>query len=273
MKLAVAVLSSILFVCSVTTANPVNPSATKNTGASTSTFIPSENGIGLGALDPLPDNVKHLLDKYVEIQYARNQQKKIYWPLKSRHDSQYDVVMGVEKDLKILKYLSQDGDSPKYGEIQKTKLDHEKQQSKLDKILKSFDECQSKIGLIVEKKSETDKQIVRLILGTPLDLALFNYQALLIRGTPSVKDYIEKQSLKYKNLDGKSGGHKTSKSGRQSIENLVVDENAKIWNHRTKNHQMKNRMKNPNINSIRRVLSVCEELPPADSIVILFNLQ
>ncbi|KAK5667731.1 hypothetical protein QVD99_005839 [Batrachochytrium dendrobatidis] len=57
MKLAVAVLSSILLVCSVTTASPVNPSAAKNTGASTSTFIPSENGIGLGALDdPIPDS-------------------------------------------------------------------------------------------------------------------------------------------------------------------------------------------------------------------------
>ncbi|KAL5040496.1 hypothetical protein RTP6_007495 [Batrachochytrium dendrobatidis] len=172
------------------------------------------DGIGLGALDPLPDNVKHLLDKYVELQYARNQQEKIYWPLKSRHDSQYDVVLGVEKDLKILKYLSQDGDSPKYGDIEKTKLDLERQDFKFAKLVKSFDECQSKIGRIVEKKSETDERIVRLVLGTPLDLALFNYQALLIRGMPSVNDYIEKQSLKYKNLDGKSGGRrKHRKSG------------------------------------------------------------
>ncbi|KAJ8326149.1 hypothetical protein QVD99_001359 [Batrachochytrium dendrobatidis] len=77
MKLAVAVLSSILFVCSVTTANPVNPSATTDAEASTSTFIPSTKGIGLGALDDaLPDNVKHLLDKYAEIENDRNQQKK-----------------------------------------------------------------------------------------------------------------------------------------------------------------------------------------------------
>ncbi|KAK5670566.1 hypothetical protein QVD99_002351 [Batrachochytrium dendrobatidis] len=202
MKLAVAVLSSILFVCSATTASPVNPSAAKNTGASTSTFIPSENGIGLGALDdPIPGNVKYLLDKYVEIQDGRNQQSKIYWPLKSRHDDQCDVVMGYEKDFEILKFEAQKGNgNPKHGEFQKAKLDYEYQLSKLDKIRKSFDECQFKIGRIVEKKSETDQQIVSLILGTPLDLISVKYQALLIRGTHSVKDYLEQQSSKYESL-------------------------------------------------------------------------
>ncbi|KAK5665565.1 hypothetical protein QVD99_007911 [Batrachochytrium dendrobatidis] len=41
MKLAVTVLSSILLACSVTTANPVNPSATTSTDASTSTTQPT----------------------------------------------------------------------------------------------------------------------------------------------------------------------------------------------------------------------------------------
>ncbi|KAK5668158.1 hypothetical protein QVD99_005197 [Batrachochytrium dendrobatidis] len=87
MKLAVAVLSSILLACSVTTANPVNPSATTDV-ASTSTSFLASNGIGLDGLDPLPGNVKELLEKYAEIDYDRNQQRKIYWPLKSRYDSQ-----------------------------------------------------------------------------------------------------------------------------------------------------------------------------------------
>ncbi|KAK6096857.1 hypothetical protein MT418_002513 [Batrachochytrium dendrobatidis] len=199
MKLAVAVLSSILLVCSATTANPVNPSATTDAEASTSTVIPSENGIGLGALDdPLPGNVKHLLDKYAEIEDGRNQQRKIYWPLKSRYDSQYDVLMGVKKDLKVLEYLSQDDDSLKYYiEIRKTKLDHEKQLSKLDKIRKSFDECQFKIGLLVEK---------------------IIYKSSLIKETPSVKDYIEQQSLKYESIDQKSGGRRKRKDLESSDE-------------------------------------------------------
>ncbi|EGF76150.1 hypothetical protein BATDEDRAFT_28776 [Batrachochytrium dendrobatidis JAM81] len=41
MKLAVTVLASILFACSVTTAKPVNPSATTSAEASTSTVTPS----------------------------------------------------------------------------------------------------------------------------------------------------------------------------------------------------------------------------------------
>ena len=114
MKFSIAVLSSILAVCSVTVSNPVDPSESTDDEDGISTFIPSAttstedntftgiptvfkgveynfwidanpDGIGLGALDdPIPGNVKHLLDKYAEIQDGRNQQSKIYWPLKSR---------------------------------------------------------------------------------------------------------------------------------------------------------------------------------------------
>ncbi|EGF78782.1 hypothetical protein BATDEDRAFT_90522 [Batrachochytrium dendrobatidis JAM81] len=245
MKFSIAVLSSILAVCSVTVSNPVDPSESTDDEDGISTFIPSAttstedntftgiptvfkgveynfwidanpDGIGLGALDdPLSGNVKHLLDKYAEIQDGRNQQSKIYWPLKSRYDSQYDVVLGFKKDLKVLEYLSQDDDSLKYYiEIRKTKLDHEKQLSKLDKIRKSFDECQFKIGLLWE----TDKKIVRLIFGTPLDVVTVIYKSSLIKETPSVNDYIEKQSLKYESIDQKSGGRRKRKDLESSDE-------------------------------------------------------
>ncbi|OAJ45478.1 hypothetical protein BDEG_28686 [Batrachochytrium dendrobatidis JEL423] len=106
--------------------------------------------------------------------------------------------MGVKKDLKVLEYLSQDDDSLKYYiEIRKTKLDHEKQLSKLDKIRKSFDECQFKIGLLVEK---------------------IIYKSSLIKETPSVNDYIEKQSLKYESIDQKSGGRRKRKDLESSDE-------------------------------------------------------
>ncbi|KAK6091073.1 hypothetical protein MT418_008366 [Batrachochytrium dendrobatidis] len=208
MKLAVAVLSSILLACSVTTANPVDPSESTDDEDGISTFIPSAttdteyslwivpnpDGIGLGALDdPLPDNFKNLLDKYAEIQDARNQQSKIYWPLESRYDSQYDVLMGYEKDLEILKYQSQKGNgNPKYGDIEKTKLDLEDQRSKLVKLRKSFDECQSEIGRLAEKSGKSMNGLER----------------------PFVKNYIEQQSSKYESLDQKSGDRrKHRKSG------------------------------------------------------------
>ncbi|OAJ43817.1 hypothetical protein BDEG_27134 [Batrachochytrium dendrobatidis JEL423] len=187
MKFSIAVLSSILAVCSVTVSNPVDPSESTDDEDGISTFIPSAttstedntftgiptvfkgveynfwidanpDGIGLGALDdPLSGNVKHLLDKYAEIQDCRNQQSKIYWPLKSRYDSQYDVW-------------------------------------------------------------ETDKKIVRLIFGTPLDVVTVIYKSSLIKETPSVNDYIEKQSLKYESIDQKSGGRRKRKDLESSDE-------------------------------------------------------
>ncbi|EGF78060.1 hypothetical protein BATDEDRAFT_91176 [Batrachochytrium dendrobatidis JAM81] len=219
MKLAVAVLSSILLVCSVTTANPVNPSATTDTGASTSTFIPSTKGIGLGALDDaLPDNVKHLLDKYAEIENDRNQQKKKYWLLKYRYEGQHDVVVGCKKYLKTLGYKSQNNDDPKHGEFQKAKLDYEYQLSKLDELLKSLDECESEFGRLAEKKWEIDKQIVGLVFGTPLDFESVLHQASLIKKTPSVKKYLKLKSFKYKIFGKKSGGRRKHKDLESSDE-------------------------------------------------------
>ncbi|EGF82284.1 hypothetical protein BATDEDRAFT_22617 [Batrachochytrium dendrobatidis JAM81] len=131
----------------------------------------------------------------------------------------------MKKDLKVLEYLSQDDDSLKYYiEIRKTKLDHEKQLSKLDKIRKSFYECQSEIGRIVEKKSETDKKIVRLIFGTPLDVVIVIYKSSLIKETPSVKDYLEQQSSKYESLDRKSGARRKRKDLESSDEESSEEE-------------------------------------------------
>ncbi|KAK5670549.1 hypothetical protein QVD99_003228 [Batrachochytrium dendrobatidis] len=174
MKLAVAVLSSILLACSVTTASPVKPS--------------------IGGLDPLPRNVKYLLEKYAEIQDDRNQQRKMHQLLKSRYDSQREVIMIYEKKLETLKKKPQrKGGDPEHDEkIQKAKLDLEAQYSKFVKLRKEFDECESKLGDLVEKEWETDQQIVSLVFGTPLNVATVAHQASLIKETPSAKNYLEK---------------------------------------------------------------------------------
>ncbi|KAK6096286.1 hypothetical protein MT418_004135 [Batrachochytrium dendrobatidis] len=214
MKLAVAVLSSILLACSVTTASPVNPSAAKNTGASTSADTSSTNGIGIDNLSPIPDEIKYLLKKHILIQDARNQQEKMYGPLKSRYDSRYQVLMGVKKDLENLKSEAQKGNgNPKYGKTEKTKPDLEAQDSKFGKLRKSLDDCQSEITRLVEKEWENDKRIVSFVFGTPLNLASVAHQASLIKERPSVKDYFEKQLLKYKSIGKKSSRRKHRKSG------------------------------------------------------------
>ncbi|KAJ8325393.1 hypothetical protein O5D80_006329 [Batrachochytrium dendrobatidis] len=203
MKLAVAVLSSILLACSVTIANPIDPSATTSTESSTSTFIPSAKGIGISGLDPLPGNVKHLLDKYVEIKDGRNQQEKIYCPLKSRYDSQCEVVINLKGKIEVLEYQSRrNGGSSKHNDIiQKAKLDLEHQRSKFAKFRKDLEACQSEIGRLVEKEWKTDKRIVGLVFGTPVNIAAVPHQTFLIKEAPSVKDYLEQQLLKYESVD------------------------------------------------------------------------
>ncbi|KAJ8323610.1 hypothetical protein O5D80_007502 [Batrachochytrium dendrobatidis] len=195
MKLAVAVLSSILFAFSVTTASPVNPSKTTSTESRISP-TPSSSGIGIGNLDPLPNSIKHLLDTYAEIQDDRDLQNKMHRFLKSQYDIQRKVITVYEKNLETLeKKPRRKGDSSKHNDkIRKTKLDFEIQKSKFIKLRKEFEECESKLGDLAQKEWENDKHSVRLVFGTPLNLAAVFDQVSLIRGTPSARKYLEEQS-------------------------------------------------------------------------------
>ncbi|KAK5672306.1 hypothetical protein QVD99_001410 [Batrachochytrium dendrobatidis] len=181
MKLAVAVLSSILLACSVTTANPVNPSATTDVETSTSTVIPSAttdveaitsptpnpNGIGLGGLDQLPSSIKELLDKHLKLSHARDEQKKVCDPLKP-----------------------ESGGSPKYdGEIQKTKADLEAQKVKLKDIRSRYYECQLKTCYIELDLSLIKIELVECVFGETWDPESTERKLLLIGQHPSVMRY------------------------------------------------------------------------------------
>ncbi|KAK6092250.1 hypothetical protein MT418_007486 [Batrachochytrium dendrobatidis] len=211
MKLAVAVLSSILLAFSVTTANPVKPSATTDvetntstvipskttsTESSTSTFIPSSSGIGIGNLDPLPRNVKYLLKEYAEIQDDCDLQREVHQLLKSQCDIQRKVITVYEKKLETLKKKPRGkGDNSKHNDkIRKVKLDLEKQKSKFIKLDQEIQGCESEFGRLTQKEWKNDHHSVRLVFGTPLNLAKVFDQVSLIRGTPSAKKYLEEQS-------------------------------------------------------------------------------
>ncbi|KAK5672737.1 hypothetical protein QVD99_000238 [Batrachochytrium dendrobatidis] len=219
MKLAVAVLSSILLACSVTTANPVNPSATTDVETSTSTVIPSAttdveaitsptpnpNGIGLGGLDQLPSSIKELLDKHLKLSHARDEQKKVCDPLKPEYDSQIMLVAGLETKIQVLeRKFQRSGGSPKYdGEIQKTKADLEAQKVKLKDIRSRYRKCKHRYDGFVVAISRTEIEFVDRIFGT------WNYESLdqqidLINAHPSVKGYLDELSLEYSKILGQS---------------------------------------------------------------------
>ncbi|KAL5039124.1 hypothetical protein RTP6_7807 [Batrachochytrium dendrobatidis] len=130
MKLAVAVLSSILLACSVTTANPIDPSATTDAETITSTVIPSEttdveastlptpnpNGIGLDSLDPLSDSIKELLKSYHRKHVGFEEQVKKCELLKSQYKDQQTMVKHAKRKLHVVKHRSlRDGGNRKHA--------------------------------------------------------------------------------------------------------------------------------------------------------------
>ncbi|EGF76144.1 hypothetical protein BATDEDRAFT_92998 [Batrachochytrium dendrobatidis JAM81] len=205
MKLAVAVLSSILLACSVTTANPVNPSATTDVETSTSTVIPSAttdveaitsptpnpNGIGLGGLDQLPSSIKELLDKHLKLSHARDEQKKVCDPLKPEYDSQIILIADLETKIQVLeRKFQRSGGSPKYdGEIQKTKADLEAQKVKLKDIRSRYYECQLKTCYIELDLSLIKIELVECVFGETWDPESTERKLLLIGQHPSVMRY------------------------------------------------------------------------------------
>ncbi|EGF80049.1 hypothetical protein BATDEDRAFT_89240 [Batrachochytrium dendrobatidis JAM81] len=220
MKLAVAVLSSILLACSVTIANPIKPSESTDVETSTSTVIPSAttsteastsptpnpNGIGLGGLDALPDSIKELLEKYVRLGYGRDEQKKVCDPLKSEHDSQIMLVAGLETKIQVLeRKFQRSGGSPKYdGKIQKTKVDLEAQESKLKDIRSRYKECQLKKSCFENTIYFTKLSLVNLIFGRNWNCESLYQQFDLIKKHSSVKGYLDELSLEYSKILGQS---------------------------------------------------------------------
>ncbi|EGF78961.1 hypothetical protein BATDEDRAFT_26406 [Batrachochytrium dendrobatidis JAM81] len=222
MKLAVAVLSSILFACSVTIANPILPSETTSTESITSP-TPNPNGIGLDGLNPLPDSIKNLLDKYVEIQDGFEEQEKICDSLKPQYDSQTMLVTNLETKIQDLEEKSQDDDSLKYYiEIRKTKIDLEAQKSKLEYLKKRYSECVLKKNDLKFGMNRVEIRLVESVFGT------WNYRSLNQKiasiGTyPSVMRYFGElaskgqSSERNKSLNQKSGGRRKHRkpSGQQ----------------------------------------------------------
>ncbi|KAJ8329684.1 hypothetical protein O5D80_002246 [Batrachochytrium dendrobatidis] len=92
MKLAVTVLASILAICSVTTASPVNPSAAASAGASTSTVIPSAQVTLSVDLSKLSEEDMDLIKEYAHIKKACNDEEKIHDSLQSEKLEQKEAL-------------------------------------------------------------------------------------------------------------------------------------------------------------------------------------
>ncbi|EGF78489.1 hypothetical protein BATDEDRAFT_26545 [Batrachochytrium dendrobatidis JAM81] len=123
MKLAVTVLASILFACSVTTAKPVNPSATTSAEASTSTVTPSAQVTPSVDLSKLSKDDVELFGEYLEADQEYEEIKKARDSAKSEELNQEKLSKRLsEENYKLfIKYLN-NKDDPEYQEEKEKKM-------------------------------------------------------------------------------------------------------------------------------------------------------
>ncbi|KAK5665525.1 hypothetical protein QVD99_007871 [Batrachochytrium dendrobatidis] len=190
MKLAVTLLASILFACSVTTAKPVNPSATTSAEASTSTVIPTATtstkskhrvlsyegsvsykgstfSVNLGKLSK--DDVK-LIKEYLEKDQKREKAKKACDSAKSEELNQEELLRRLSgKNYKLsLKYSNRN--DPVY-------------QEKKREIKQKLNEENEKLFSLQQKRLKLDKNLYHA--GLLLHIARKELADLLFQNGPS----------------------------------------------------------------------------------------
>ncbi|EGF77126.1 hypothetical protein BATDEDRAFT_92081 [Batrachochytrium dendrobatidis JAM81] len=185
MKLAVTVLASILFACSVTTAKPVNPSATTSAEASTSTVIPtatestkskhrvlsyegSEFSVDLSKLSK--DDVK-LIQEYLQTDQEYEEIKKACDSAKSEELNQKELLKRLDGESYelSLKY-SNNEDDPVYQEEKEI-------------INQKFDEEDEIFFSLQQKRRKLDKNLYHA--GLLLHIARKELAELLFQNGPS----------------------------------------------------------------------------------------
>ncbi|KAJ8322455.1 hypothetical protein O5D80_001549 [Batrachochytrium dendrobatidis] len=186
MKLAVTVLASILFACSVTTAKPVNPSATTSAEASTSTVTPTptkttstvfedrvlyyKEATSSVDLSKFSEDDMGLIKGYLEKDQKCEDIKKAHDSAKSEELNQEESlrrVLGESYEL-FMKYSNRN--DPVY-------------QEKREIIKQKIDEENEKFLSLQQKRLKLDKNLY--YAGLLLRIARENLAKLLLQNDPS----------------------------------------------------------------------------------------
>ncbi|KAJ8323100.1 hypothetical protein O5D80_001597 [Batrachochytrium dendrobatidis] len=231
MKLAVTVLTSILFTCSFTTANPVNPSATTTTsaGTSTSTVIPTattstESGIwaasneettNLVDMSQLSESDLSLIEDCLEMEQEYEDMKKAYGLAKSEKTDQRILVERLnKKHAKLLRKPRKNKNNPVYKkELKNSRLKLQQERKKLKQLEKK---CQKLYHdfFILDLKLYSNKENLAERLFEDLDLELIlSYMQFLELNRDFVQGIYESLNLI---MNQQSGSEQTSTSGSQS---------------------------------------------------------
>ncbi|KAJ8329951.1 hypothetical protein O5D80_001882 [Batrachochytrium dendrobatidis] len=175
MKLAVAVLSSILLACSVTTANPAPHSMSKNYISITAKVF-DVNGIYMADPNIFTDDDKTLIKDYAK-------KKKIYEEaLKARNSARTMATIQQKRVFKLgekhqrsrRKYHKGNNTSKYKSKLQKLKSDLEKQSSKLSRIQKHRHVLESNYDLELLELTLVDRILMKLIFKKFTTASLVN---------------------------------------------------------------------------------------------------
>ncbi|OAJ43871.1 hypothetical protein BDEG_27184 [Batrachochytrium dendrobatidis JEL423] len=231
MKLAVTVLSSILAICSVTTANPVNPSSATSTETSTSTAQPTEitstvfedriisyeEATRLVDISQLSESDIGLIKDYLETDREYQEMKKVYVLVKSERRSQQKLIDQLYKEyLELVYKYQQNKNNPMCQEmVQNSKLMLKEAREKLKKLRKERLELSQKFfGFSLQSHLKKEK-LAELLFGNDMDsLLLFSCMEFLESNRDFVESIYEFLILR---LNQQSESEQVSTSEAQSL--------------------------------------------------------
>ncbi|KAK5665563.1 hypothetical protein QVD99_007909 [Batrachochytrium dendrobatidis] len=193
MKLAVTVLSSILLACSVTTANPVNPSATTSTDASTSTVSSLGNGYFFYKSIFSVGN-KCLIKKYLQKKETHERARRVYDLLKKETEVQEKrVAMLNERYHKLIQKSKQGNGNLGYKDsLEKFQLELEKQSHKLDKLKDKHLKHSALCDKLFSKLWNVQSAIVHTFFKETPNIPTVATRIRLLESNPEIAAYISK---------------------------------------------------------------------------------
>ncbi|KAJ8330257.1 hypothetical protein O5D80_001821 [Batrachochytrium dendrobatidis] len=205
MKLAVTILASILFACSVTTAKPVNPSAAASAETSTSTAQPTEitsteseyrkisheEATGLVDISQFSENDANLIEEYLLMDQRYDDINKPYDVANfERLDQGKLVEQLTEQKEKLLHKPYQDENDPMYQEeLENSKLKLKKALRELKRIAKKCERIGNSLYYATSQLNYSRENLAeRLFQNGPSGTSLNSYVEFL----ESNRDFVEK---------------------------------------------------------------------------------
>ncbi|KAK6092256.1 hypothetical protein MT418_007491 [Batrachochytrium dendrobatidis] len=181
MKLSISVLSSILAVCSVTIANPIDPSSTMSAAASTptasssatpadgSTFITTSGSYAQHLVDcyPIGEEGIIVIKQYADVKQALKNIEESLNKKKSERDAQREVFENIKKKINDLETKANGSNNSEDYELEVAGLDadFEKHRKTHKKLRGECWEINNERADLKQKLAELQMKLIAYFLG------------------------------------------------------------------------------------------------------------